>query len=76
MSAQEKTGLYKVIGVIERMDIDEKGRFKRMVEVSAITASGIEFTVLLPKVDFSKKGADEMLTKEAQELEAVRKLSR
>ena len=76
MSTQEKGGLYKVTGVIERMDMDEKGRFKRMVEVSAITTSGIEFTVLLSKVDFNKKLADEMLMKEAQELEAVRKLSR
>jgi len=76
MSAQEKAGLYKVTGVIERMDIDEKGRFKRMVEVSAITTSGIEFTIMLSKADFNKKMADEMLTKEAQELEAVRKLSR
>lgn len=76
MSAEGKTGLYRVIGVIERMDIDEKGRFKRMVEISAITTSGIEYTVMLSKAEFSKKGADELLTKEAQELEAVRKLSR
>jgi hypothetical protein len=76
MSAEGKAGLYKVTGVIERMDIDEKGRFKRMVEISAVTTSGIEYTVMMSKADFAKKLADEQLTKEAQELEAVRKLSR
>jgi len=76
MSAEGKAGLYKVTGVIERMDMDEKGRFKRSVEVSAITTSGIEFTVMVSKAEFNKKGVDELLTKEAQELEAVRRLQK
>jgi len=76
MSKEIKSELFHVTGVIERMDIDEKGRFHRMVEVSAITASGIEYTIMMSKAEFSKKGADELLTKEAQELESVRKLSR
>jgi len=71
-----KVALYTVTGVIERMDIDEKGRFKRMVEVSAITVTGTEFTITIPKTEFTKKLADEMLTKEATELEAVKTLSK
>ena len=76
MSMKPKAALYTVTSVIERMDIDEKGRFKRLVEVAAVTVTGTEFTLTIPKTEFSKKLADELLTKEATELEAVKGLSK
>jgi hypothetical protein len=76
MAAQDKPGLYKVVSVIERMDIDSKGRFQRMIEIGAVTVSGIEFTVLMTKAEFTKESSDKRLTKEATELEAVKKLSK
>ena len=76
MSLKPKPTLYTVTSVIERMDIDEKGRFKRLVEVAATTTTGIEFTITIPKTEFSKQVADEQLTKEATALEAVKGLSK
>jgi len=76
MSKKEEVTLYQVKNVVERMDIDEKGRFNRMVEVTAETKSGVEFTILLPKIEFTKTKAADRLEKEAETLEAVRSLSK
>jgi hypothetical protein len=76
MSKEKEVTLYKVKNVIERMDIDERGRFNRMVEVVAETKSGIEFTVLVPKAEFTKTKAADRLEKEATELEAVKALTK
>jgi hypothetical protein len=74
--SQVEKGLYEVISVIERMDIDEHGRFYRAMEVRAKTASGIEFTVTVPKAQFKKENVDKLLTAEAKEIEAVRTLKK
>lgn len=63
--------LYKTLTVIERMDIDEHGRFIRQVEVRAITKSGVEFTVAVPKAEFKRGEVEKLLTKEAEEIESV-----
>jgi len=76
MSKKEEVTLYRVKNVIERMDVDERGRFTRLVEVVAETKSGIEFTVLLPKAEFTKTKAGDRLEKEAEQLEAVRGLAK
>ena len=76
MSKKEEVTLYKVKNVIERMDIDERGRFSRMVEVVAETKSGIEFSLLVPKAEFTKTKAADRLEIEAAELEAVKALTK
>jgi hypothetical protein len=76
MSKKEEVTLYKVKNVIERIDIDERGRFYRAVEVIAETKSGIEFSLLVPKAEFTKTKAADRLEKEAAELEAVRSLAK
>ena len=74
--AERKTTLYKVLTVIERMDIDEKGRFVRSIETRAETVSGIEFTVIVPKLGATKDTIEAALVKEATELEKIKGLAR
>ena len=69
--SKEIVTLFKVRSVTERMDMDIKGRFFKMVEIVAETKSGIEYTVLLPKADYTKEKASKLLEKEALELEGT-----
>jgi len=69
--SKEVVTLFKVKSVTERMDMDIKGRFFKMVEIVAETKSGIEYTVLLPKADYTKEKASKLLEKEALELEGT-----
>ena len=61
--------LYKVLNLMERMDITPAGTFERLVEIRAETRGGVEFTVLIPKAEFSKAEAAKRLEAEARELE-------
>ena len=69
--SKEVVTLFKVRSVTERMDMDIKGRFSRTVEIVAETKSGIEYTVALPKADYTKEKATKLLEKEALELEGT-----
>ena len=61
--------LYKVKSIVERMDITPKGEFVRIYEITAITKSGVDFTVLIPKLEFSKERASKLLEEEAKKIE-------
>ena len=61
--------LYKVKSIVERMDITPKGEFVRMYEIAAVTKSGVDFTVLIPKLEFSKEKASKLLEEEAKKIE-------
>ena len=74
--AEKKPVLYKVKDVIERMDMDSKGRFSRQVEVQAETANGIEFIVTMPKLQATPQAVEAALVKEATELEKIKGLAR
>jgi len=73
-TTEQKPSIFEVISTIERMDIDEKGRFHRIIEVSAKTASGIEFTETFPKAGITKAKVASTLEARAKELEAIRAL--
>jgi len=66
-----KPPLYQVLNIVERTDITPRGEFVKVMEISAVTKSGIEFTVTIPKIEFTKKRAAELLRKEAEEIEAT-----
>jgi len=75
MTAEPKFSLYEVISnPIERMEIDEKGRFKKVVEVTARTASGIEFTEVVDKSKATPANLDKILSERAKALEGIRAL--
>jgi len=69
--AAPKPALYQVLNIVERTDITPRGEFVKVMEISAVTKSGIEFTVTIPKIEFTKKRAAELLRKEAEEIEAT-----
>jgi len=66
-----RPALYQVLNIVERTDITPRGEFVKVMEISAVTKSGIEFTVTIPKIEFTKKRAAELLRKEAEEIEAT-----
>ena len=61
--------LYKVKSIVERMDISPKGEFLRLYEISAVTKSGVDFTILIPKAEFTKEKASKLLEEEAKKIE-------
>jgi len=69
MSKEAPISLYKVNDVIERMDLDKKGVFSRMIEIQATTKSGIDFTLQMSKVKYTKEAAQKRLELEARRLE-------
>ena len=73
--AEKKPSLFKVISTAEKFDINDKGQMLRVVEVKAETVSGIEFMVIVPKIQATPTHVREQLTNEAKNLEAIRGLS-
>ena len=63
-----------VTAIIERTEIDERGRIVEYYEVKFKTRSGIESSFKIPKTEFSKQKVEEMLRKLAAELEAAASL--
>ena len=68
--------LYKVLNIIERMDITAEGTFQRLKEIQAQTKSGVKYTIMIPVAEFSKEEADKRLTKEAKAIEETLALKR
>ncbi|MBW2559873.1 MAG: hypothetical protein JRE40_03340 [Deltaproteobacteria bacterium] len=60
---------YKIEGMTERTRIDPAGKFYRVWEITYVTKSGVRGTVEIPKKEFSKKKAAEIVKKEAVEIE-------
>ena len=68
--------LYKVISMVERMDIAPDGTFQRLMEVQAETKSGVKYTVRMKRAEFTKDAAAKVLEKEAKEIEDTLALKR
>jgi len=65
----ENIELYRVTGIFERVDITEKGTFRRFVEVKFVTKSGVESSIMIPKEKFRKEEVEKRIEKEAKEIE-------
>jgi hypothetical protein len=68
--------LYKVLTMVERMDIAADGTFTRLMEIQAETKSGVKFKVLMKREGFTKDAAAKALEKEAREIEDTLALRR
>jgi len=61
--------LYTVLYIREQTRLTVGGMYLKMNEIHAITTNGIEFTVELPKVGYSKEAAAALLEEEAKKYE-------
>lgn len=66
--------LYHDVDIVERTEITKAGRIEKAYRVTATTASGVLFSIDVTQADFTKAKVDELLTKRAQEIEAIKAL--
>ena len=66
--------LYHDVDVVERTEITREGRVEKVYRISALTKSGVRFTMDVPEADFSKEKVDKLLAKEAQKIESIKAL--
>jgi len=66
--------LYRDVEVIERTEISREGKVSKVYRTSAVTISGVHFTIEITESDFSEAKVNELLTKKATLIEAVKAL--
>lgn len=65
---------YHSVDVIERTEITREGVVAKVYRITAYTASDVHFTLEIPEADFTKAKVDELLTKKAAQIEAIKAL--
>jgi len=71
---EEEIELYRIVSIRETTDITPEGLFVRYIEVEYETKSGIRGHVRIKKEEFTKEKAEELVEKEAREIEETLKL--
>lgn len=64
--------LYHDVDVSQRLDIAPSGKAVPLYHVSAVTKSGVYFTVKLSEADFSKEAVAKALTEKATLIESIK----
>jgi len=65
---------YHSVDVIERTEITRDGAVQKVYRVTAFTSSDVRFTLEIGEADFTKAKVDELLTKKAAHIEAIKAL--
>ena len=66
--------LYNDVEVVERTEITREGKVVKAYRTSAVTVSGVHFTLEISESDFTEAKVSELLTKKATLIEAVKAL--
>lgn len=66
--------LYHDVDIVERTEITREGKILKVYRISALTKSGVGFTMDVSEADFSKEKVDKLLAKEAQKIESIKAL--
>lgn len=66
--------LYKEVEVNETTRISARGKVETVFRVSAVTQSGVPFTIHIPEADFTTEKVAEALNSKAMTIEAVKGL--
>jgi len=66
--------LYHGVDVIERTEITREGAVQKVYRITAFTSSDVHFTLEISEADFTKAKVDELLTKKAAQIEAIKAL--
>jgi len=66
--------LYKDVDIVERTEITREGKVMKVYRVTAVTTSGVHFTLEISEADFTKAKVNELLSKKAAEIESIKAL--
>lgn len=66
--------LYRDVDVVERTEITREGKVVKAYRISAVTVSGVHFTLEIGEAEFTKPKVAELLAKKAGQIEAIKAL--
>ena len=66
--------LYHDVDIVERTEITREGKVMKVYRTSAVTISGVHFTLEISEADFTKAKVNELLTKQAKVIEDIKAL--
>lgn len=66
--------LYHDVDIVERTELTREGRAMKVYRITASTVSDVRFSLDIKQADFTKAKVDELLTEQAQKIEAIKAL--